>query len=129
MAAGGGAWVDRCRFALVAGTLCVLAACANEEATRISREDRRQFHVVMESKLRQIDRGIALLGQSATPGDSTYEGNVAALKQRQNALRERLIILSAATDEEWMVQRDSVEFDYHGELVRACGGCLGVRRR
>lgn len=79
----------------MAGTLCVLAACANDEATRISRQDRRQFHVVMESKLRQLDRGIALLGQATEPGDSTYEGDVAALKQRQIALRERLATLSS----------------------------------
>lgn len=109
----------------MAGTLCVLAACANEEATRISRQERRQFHVVMESKLRQLDRGIARLGEVVAPGDSTYEGDVAALKLRQTALRERLVTLSSATDEVWMAQRDSVELDYHG--VREQYGALAHR--
>lgn len=109
----------------MAGTLCVLAACANEEATRISRQERRQFHVVMESKLRQLDRGIAQLGEVVAPGDSTYEGDVAALKLRQTALRERLVTLSSATDEVWMAQRDSVELDYHG--VREQYGALAHR--
>jgi hypothetical protein len=105
--------------------LCVLAACAKDEAPAISRQERRQFHVVMESKLRQLDRGIAQLGEVAPPADSVYAMDVAALKHNQDSLRERLTTMAAASDDEWLAQRDSVESHYHG--VRNQYGALAHR--
>lgn len=79
----------------------------------------------MESKLRQIDRGIAKLGDVATETDSSYIGDVESLKDKQRVLRDKLAAMATVSDEGWPSLRDSVETTYHD--VRAHYGALAHR--
>jgi hypothetical protein len=102
-----------------AGTACLLGVlllvgCVDDDAGRAMRYQRRQFHAVMEGKLRQIDHGIARLGSARFESDSTYAGEVENLKRRQRTLRERLAAMDAATDQQWPALQDSVQSDYRG---------------
>lgn len=106
--------MNRCALALLVGSVLVGGACENDEAMRVTRNDRRQFYVVMESKLRQIDRGIARMDGAAASGDSAYAVDVENLKRDQRNLRERLSAMVAAPDQSWPELKDSVEFYYRG---------------
>lgn len=102
-----------------------LGACARDDAGRAARQERRQFQIVMESKLRQMDRGIAKLGHVAVETDSSYAGDVESLKDNQRILREKLAAMGTVSDEAWPSLRDSVETTYHE--VRAQYGALSHR--
>lgn len=105
--------------------LSMIGACAADEQGRpvVSRQERKQFQIVMESKLKQLDRGIADLGRVATEGDSVYIDEIDRLKRSQTALREELTATSTTADEEWPALKDSLESAYHrvreryGELL------------
>ena len=87
---------------------CLLSGCdASKESRSSAKESRREFHSVMERKLRQLDRGIATLAYA--PADSA---SMDALRQRQRALRDRLDDLATASDLRWHSMKDSVEVEY-----------------
>lgn len=117
--------MNRCALALLVGSVLVGGACENDEARRVTRNDRRQFYVVMESKLRQIDREIARMDGAAGGVDSAYAADVEHLKRDQRNLRERLSAMVAAPDHNWPELKDSVEFYYRG--VRAQYGNITTR--
>ncbi len=104
------------------GAMCIGGACSRDEAARIQRQERRQFSIVMESKMRQHDRGIATLGEGTTTIDSLFAIEVEDLKRNQQALRSRLSAIDAVPEQEWPALRDSVELDYH--IVREQYGAL-----
>jgi hypothetical protein len=115
--------MKRCPFTLLVGGVLMLGACENDKAIRATQHDRRQFQVVMEGKLRQIDRGIDQVSGAAAGADSAYVADVESLKRSQRVLRGRLSAIDAASDENWPALKDSLEFYYHhiqtefGELV------------
>lgn len=117
--------MKRCAFALLVGGVLMLGACENDEATRVRQHDRRQFQVVMESKLRQIDRGIEQVSGAAAGADSAYVADVESLKRSQRELRGRLSTMDAASDQNWPALKDSLESDYHN--VRTQFGELETR--
>ncbi|HXV12956.1 MAG TPA: hypothetical protein VEC56_02000 [Candidatus Krumholzibacteria bacterium] len=98
---------------LSGGAMCIGGACSRDDAARLKRQERRQFSIVMESKMRQLDRGIASLGDTPTLTDSVFASEVEDLKRNQQALRSRLAAMSAVPEREWPALRDSVETDYH----------------
>jgi hypothetical protein len=114
--------MDRCRLALAVAALSVVGACARDDGGRATRQERRQFSVVMESKARQLDRGIAQLADASTPLDSVRAADVEQLKQSQRTLRERLSTVDSAPDSAWPALRDSLESYYRG--VRLQYGAL-----
>ena len=85
----------------------LLAACSARDENRASQEARRQFHLVMEGKLRQLDRGIGSLATS--PADSS---SLEVLKQQQRTLQSQLDDMAAASDESWLSLKESLEVDY-----------------
>jgi hypothetical protein len=107
---------------LSGGAMCISGACSRDEAARIKRQERRQFSIVMESKMRQLERGIAGLGDASTTMDSVFASEVENLKRNQQALRSRLAAMDAVPEREWPALRDSVETDYH--VVREQYGAL-----
>ena len=115
--------MKRCPFALLVGGVLMLGACEKDEANRATQHDRRQFQVVMEGKLRQIDRGIEQVSGAAAGADSAYVADVESLRRSQRELRGRLSAMDAASDQNWPALKDSLEFHYHhiqaefGELV------------
>jgi hypothetical protein len=116
----------RCSLAIITVVATVaLGACARDDAGRAARQERRQFQIVMESKLRQLDRGIAKLGGVALETDSSYSGDIENLKGKQLALREKMAIMGTVSDEAWPSLRDSVEINYHD--IRAHYGALAHR--
>lgn len=117
--------MKRCACALLVGSVLAMGACENDEAIRVTRYDRRQFYVVMESKLRQIDRGIEHVSGAAVGADSAYVADVESLKRSQRDLRERLSAMGAASDQHWPALRDSLEFYYRD--VRTQFGDLATR--
>jgi hypothetical protein len=117
--------MKRCAWALLVGGALVVGACENDKATRVTRTDRRQFHIVMEGKLRQIDREIEKVSGAATGADSAYVADVESLKRSQRDLRERLSAMGAASDQNWPVLKDSLEFYYRS--VRTQFGDLAIR--
>lgn len=114
--------MGRCRLALAVAALSVAGACAPDDGGRAARQERRQFSVVMESKVRQLDRGIAQLSDASAETDSARAADVEALKQSQRTLRERLASIDSAPDDAWPALRDSLESYYHG--VRSKYGAL-----
>jgi hypothetical protein len=94
--------------------LSLVGACARDDGGRATRQERRQFSIVMASKVRQLDRGIAQLGDASAPLDSVRAANVETLKQSQQTLRERLASIDSAPDQAWPALRDSLESYYHG---------------
>lgn len=110
--------MDRCRLALAIAALSAVGACARDDGGRAVRQERRQFSVVMESKVRQLDRGIAQLADASTPLDSIRAADVEQLKHSQRTLRERLSAVNSAPDEAWPALRDSLESYYHGVRLR-----------
>jgi hypothetical protein len=104
--------MKRRALALLVGGVLVMGACDDDEAMRVTRHDRRQFHVVMEGKLRQIDRGIEQVSDAATGADSAYVADVESLRRSQRDLRERLSAMGAASDQNWPALKDSLEFYY-----------------
>lgn len=114
--------MDRCRLALAVAALSVAGACARDDGGRATRQERRQFSVVMEGKARQLDRGIAQLSDASAPIDSARAADVENLKQSQRTLRERLSAVDSAPDDAWPALRDSLESYYRG--VRLQYGAL-----
>ena len=106
--------MDRCRLALAIAALSVAGACTRDDGGRATRQERRQFSVVMESKARQLDRGIAQLADASTPLDSVRATDVENLKQSQRTLRARLSSVDSAPDSAWPALRDSLESYYRG---------------
>jgi hypothetical protein len=100
--------------AFLAVAVMVGAGCSSDEERRLNRQERRQFYVVMESKLRQIDRGMVQLGDVASHADSAYASDVERLKDNGRTLRGKLDTMNTASNEEWPALRDSLEHDYHG---------------
>jgi hypothetical protein len=97
---------------LVSG-FAVFNGCSRRGNDQQTRQARQQFHVVMESKLRQLDEGIKALGTSS--GDSAYASDLHDLEQRRVAMRDQLTAMDAVTDfDQWSVLRDSLEVDYRG---------------
>ncbi len=96
----------------VAATLCVVGACTRDEASAVQRQERRQFHIVMESKLRQLDLGIARLVRETPPIDSVFAGEVQDLERSQQSLREKLVAMNTVSDQEWPALKDALEVDY-----------------
>ena len=87
---------------------CLLSGCdASNEGRSSAKETRRQFHSVMEGKLRQLDRGIETL--AFAPADSV---SMDALRQRQRALHDRLDDMASANDVRWQAMKESVEVEY-----------------
>jgi hypothetical protein len=103
-------WIAAC----LVGVVMVGGGCSADEESRVNREERRQFYVVMESKLRQIDRGINQLDSVTSEADSVYAGDVERLKDNGRTLRGRLAAMNSASNEEWPALRDSIETYYHG---------------
>ncbi len=87
-----------------------LSACEARDERRQSRESRRQYEVVMAGKLRQLDRSIATLPYAGA--DSAYANRVDALRQRHRSLQSRLGDMSAASDQDWLSWKDSLEVGY-----------------
>jgi len=116
--------MKRCAFALLVCGVLTGGACENDEAVRVTRHDRRQFYVVMESKLRQMDRGIAQVDGAAAGADSAYAVDVENLKRSQRDLRDRLSAMDAASDQSWPALKDSLEFYYR--IVRAQYGDIAT---
>ncbi len=86
----------------------LLSGCdASHESRSSAKESRRQFHSVMESKLRQLDRGIATLAYA--PADSA---SVDGLRRRQRALHDRLDDMAGADDLRWNSLKDSLEVEF-----------------
>jgi hypothetical protein len=100
--------------AVVVAVASVMGACALDDVSKAVRENRRQFRVVMESKMRQLDRGIAHLNGASQSPDTVRVGDVANLKRNQQALRVMLASVDGASDAEWPALRDSLENCYHG---------------
>lgn len=117
----------RCSLAILTVFTLALGACARDDTGRAARQERRQFQLVMESKLRQLERGIAKLGDVAVETDSSYVENVESLKDKQRVLREKLASMDTVSEEEWPSLKDSVEITYHD--VRAHYGALAHRER
>lgn len=115
----------RCSLTIITVATLALGACARDDAGRAARQERRQFQFVMESKLRQLDRGIAKLGDVTVQTDSIYVENVESLKDKQRVLREKLAAMDTVSEEEWPSLKDSVETTYHD--VRAHYGALAHR--
>ena len=86
---------------------CLLAACDARDENRASKETRRQFHAVMEGKLRQLDRGIASLAYAAE--DSAH---IAALREQQRTLQGQLHEMANASDQRWLSLKESMETEY-----------------
>jgi hypothetical protein len=101
-------------IAFLAGAVVVGGGCSSDEESGINRQERRQFNIVMESKLRQMDRGIAQLGGVSSQADSVYLGDVERLKDNGRTLRNKVDAMNAASNEAWPALRDSVEHYYHG---------------
>lgn len=108
--------MSRRRHLYFAAALLAVVACSRDDGGRAARLERRQFRVVMESKMRYLDRGIAHLAE-ASPGDSLRSGDVENLKRNQRVLRGRLASMDETSEAEWPALRDSLEYYYHG--VRA----------
>lgn len=85
----------------------LLAACGARDENRASQEARRQFHAVMEGKLRQLDRGIA--SRAYAVEDSAH---VAALRKQQRTLQGQLDEMADASDQRWLSLKESLETEY-----------------
>ena len=98
--------------------LSVVGACSRGDAGQVNRQARRQFHIVMESKLRDLDRGIAGLVSSPATADSAYVTGIEDLKRSQAELQAELKALDSASDQEWLAHRDSVQSHYHANRAQ-----------
>jgi hypothetical protein len=103
-------WVS----AFLAGAVAIGGGCSADDEGRVNRQERRQFYIVMESKLRQFDRGIIELRGVTNDADSVYAADVERLKDNGRALRSKLNAINSVSNEAWPALRDSVEVYYHG---------------
>ncbi len=96
-------------WVLIAIVSLAIGGCGQQGDGRM-RESRNQFHFVMETKMRDLDRSIDTLSDDGVARASALRGDY-------DALRTRLTALNAASDEEWPEARDSMEVHYR--VVRA----------
>ncbi|HEX5131942.1 MAG TPA: hypothetical protein VFX92_05590 [Candidatus Krumholzibacteria bacterium] len=99
---------------LVVGTLVLVVAghgCDSAGEQRF-RQEKRQFSIVMRSKLSQFDHKADALSAEVA-GDSLQMADVEALRALKKGFDERIAIIDSASASEWKEIKPTLEAEYY----------------
>jgi hypothetical protein len=104
--------MHRCNALLLLAMLCLVAAGCGDQRMRQFRQEKRQFSIVMKSKLNQFDRRAAeLVIQVAADSLRTLE--VEELRDSQGELRETVAAIDGANEAQWKELKPTLEAQYY----------------
>jgi hypothetical protein len=102
---------QRCGLSLLL-VATLAAGCSGREQTQ-AREQKRQFQIVMETKLAQLEeRTGTLASDPADSGTAAHAGEIADLQQSQHEFRAKMASLADASDSEWSEAKTVLESEY-----------------
>ncbi len=86
--------------------------CGGREQTQ-ARQQKRQFQIVMETKLAQLERRTdALAREAADTVAVARAGEISNLQRSQREFRARVASLSDASEPQWSEAKTSLESEY-----------------
>jgi hypothetical protein len=102
---------QRCGLSLL--LIATLAGgCSGQQQTQAG-EQKRQFQIVMETKLAQLEeRTGALASEPAESGAVAPAAEIADLQQSQREFRAKMASLADAPDSEWSEAKTILESEY-----------------
>lgn len=109
--------------ALVA--VCSTGGCGRQMERTDIHQERRQFQIVMENKMHELERKVTDLEQNVQFDDERQRADeeIAELRRNYDALDDRMNELGEVSDLNWQDARKSVESGY-GDLKRRYGALL-----
>lgn len=94
----------------VIGSL-ILGGCGNQQQRQF-RQEKRQFSIVMRSKLRQFEQRAAQLA-TQVQGDSLHTAEVTALQGSHVEFRSGVAAIDTASESEWKELKPAMEAAYY----------------